>query len=61
MSTTEKFVLYGGPILPANKIRNNSLGGFLLEKLKSLGDSVLLVSILVFNRVQIQNNYDNRH
>lgn len=45
MSTNEKHVLYGGPIPLENKIPNSSLGEFLMEKLMSLGDSVLMVSM----------------
>lgn len=49
MSLQENGVLYGGSFPTSKKITNNSLGEFLLKKLQSLGDTILLVSILWLN------------
>lgn len=43
MENDEKYILYGGPIPMENKITNNSLGEYLMEKLKEHKNSVLLV------------------
>lgn len=69
MSINDKYVLYGGPIPLENKIQNSSIGEFLLEKLMSLGDSVLMVSVyekvlkkvtlLIFNYMSVNKKFDS--
>lgn len=48
MEHDEKYILYGGPIPIENKITNNSLGEFLLKKLRELKNEVLLVCFVCF-------------
>lgn len=63
-TVNDKHILYGGPIPAEHKILNKSLGEYLLEKLKSLGDTVLFVSIYVtlcaFSQISRQS-YHFRH